>query len=163
MRPKPNACADCSTPIRKESTRCRPCQTRRAQKAMVDQKRIGERAMTAAEARARWVFNNPEKARESARLARERIKRRVDQYKAERGCEDCGNDDPRVLDLHHRERDDKVAAVNNLRTRAGVQRVMEEAAKCEVLCANCHRIRHATENDAGADIQMTTGTFFRAS
>ena len=163
MRPKTNACAVCATPIRKESVRCRPCQTRIAQKVMVDQKRIGDRAMTAAEARARWVANNPEKALEINRQARARMKKRIDDYKAKRGCEDCGNDDPRVLDLHHREKDDKVVAVNNLRTRAGVQRVMEEAAKCEVLCANCHRIRHATENDAGADIQMTTGVFFRAS
>lgn len=130
--------------------------------------------MTAQEARARWVANNPVKALAINQSAKARMKKAIDDYKAERGCEDCGNTDYRVLDLHHRDADDKVESVNVLRMRAGRAAVLAEAAKCDVLCANCHRIRHATEADERraaaaeketdmSDIQMTTGVFFRAS
>lgn len=141
---------------------------------MIERKRLlPDRPMTAQELRARWVANNPEKALEVNRKARAKRKAIVDAYKAERGCEDCGNSDPRVLDLHHRQADQKVESVNVMRVRASLAAVMSEAAKCDVLCANCHRIRHAIEVEGrkaadtkGSDmshIQMTTGVFFRAS
>lgn len=118
--------------------------------------------MTAQEARARWVANNSEKALQSNRDAKDRLKKRINKYKADFGCADCGNCDPRVLDLHHRDRAEKVESVNVMRVRASTADVMKEAAKCDVLCANCHRIRHAEESIM-ADIQITTGAFFRAT
>ena len=156
------------------SVRCRPCQTRIAQKAMILQKRIIEgRGLTAQEARARWVANNPDLARSVNNKARQKKKELIDRYKAERGCEDCGTTDRRVLDLHHRDADDKVESVSVLRRRASRAAILAEASKCDVLCANCHRIRHADETDERraaaesetqmADIQMTTGAFFRAT
>jgi len=120
--------------------------------------------MTAAEARARWVANNPEKALKVNRQARLRRKEKVDDYKASKGCEDCGNADPRVLDLHHRDGSDKEGEIASMKVRVGWKRLEEEMKKCDVLCANCHRIRHAEENALRrADIQMTTGVYFRAS
>jgi hypothetical protein len=132
---------------------------------MVLQNRVFEgRAMTAQEARARWVANNPQLARDANLAAKNRMKARVDAYKAERGCVDCGNDDERVLDLHHRDGTDKSDSINRMRCKTSWENIMKEAAKCDVLCANCHRIRHATEiTQARADIQMTTGVFYRAS
>ncbi len=120
--------------------------------------------MTAAEARARWVANNPEKALAVNRQARLRRKEKVDAYKAERGCEDCGTSDPRVLDLHHRDGAEKEGEIASMKVRVGWAKLEEEMKKCDVLCANCHRIRHAVEHEERrADIQMTTGVFFRAS
>lgn len=56
-------------------------------------------------------------------------------------CIDCGKKYPSpVMEFHHRDRASKkfnIAA----NYREGWQRLKEEIAKCDVICANCHRIR----------------------
>jgi hypothetical protein len=68
-------------------------------------------------------------------------------YKAGLKCEKCGFSHPAVLDFHHRDgSDDKIATVSRvLVDTKSKDRVLEEIAKCEVLCANCHRIAHYEE------------------
>lgn len=63
-------------------------------------------------------------------------------YLSEHPCVDCGISDMRVLEFDHRDGVEKVAAVSVL-ARAGypLSRVVREVAKCDVRCANCHRIR----------------------
>jgi hypothetical protein len=165
VRPKPNNCIECAEPIRKESTRCRVCQTRRAQKGNVVARRIiPGRGLTGAEAQRRWRALHPERSLEVGRETKRRRKTQIDTYKAEIGCQDCGISDPRVLDLHHRPDEEKIAHVNVLRTRAGWGTVRAEMEKCDVLCANCHRIRHAEElGYSAAYVALTGGTFFRAA
>lgn len=64
------------------------------------------------------------------------------QVKAARGCVDCGYcDSPVALDFDH-VTGKKVANVSSLVRRARAQ-VDAEIAKCEVRCANCHRIKTA--------------------
>lgn len=60
----------------------------------------------------------------------------------ERPCSRCGGEFPAVcMDLHHREPESKVVAVARLvNTRRSVAVIEAEIAKCDVLCANCHRI-----------------------
>ena len=55
-------------------------------------------------------------------------------------CADCGEPDPVVLEFDH-VRDAKVADVKRLvsSSHISLRRVLEEIAKCEVRCANCHR------------------------
>jgi hypothetical protein len=57
-------------------------------------------------------------------------------------CADCGvRYPPHQLEFDH-VRGTKVADVSRLATRpVGVKRLLEEIAKCEVVCANCHRLR----------------------
>jgi hypothetical protein len=57
------------------------------------------------------------------------------------GCVDCGITDKRVLEVHHRvaRNGREETATKNGRTSAQLQRHLED---CEVLCANCHKIRH---------------------
>jgi hypothetical protein len=57
-------------------------------------------------------------------------------------CSDCGRRyPPHVMDFDH-VNDDKVAAVAELARRPASERVLlDEIAKCEVVCANCHRER----------------------
>lgn len=56
------------------------------------------------------------------------------------GCVDCGIKDPRVLDFDHlRDKEHNVShLVSGMRS---VKMLETEIAKCEVVCANCHRIR----------------------
>lgn len=57
------------------------------------------------------------------------------------GCIKCGESDWRCLDYHHRDPSQKVANISSLVGRASWtwERVLEEIAKCDLLCANCHR------------------------
>lgn len=58
--------------------------------------------------------------------------------KASRGCLRCGERDPVVLDFHHRDRSEKRFLVSMAR-RMSLEALKEEIARCDVLCANCHR------------------------
>ena len=57
-------------------------------------------------------------------------------------CVDCGNSDPRVLEFDHKDPELKKCNVSQLLTGDYIwDTVFEEIQKCEVRCANCHRIR----------------------
>lgn len=58
-------------------------------------------------------------------------------------CIRCGEDDPVCLDFHHREPDEKEFSISLASQQGwGRARVLAEIAKCDVLCANCHRKVH---------------------
>ena len=60
-------------------------------------------------------------------------------------CIDCGHSFPvECMDLDHRPRTIKVDSVSRMLVR-GLSRdaILKEIAKCDVVCANCHRIRTA--------------------
>ena len=60
--------------------------------------------------------------------------------KAERGCIDCGENNPVVLDFDH-VRGEKFRCVSDMaRQSYGLKTIQAEIEKCEVRCANCHRI-----------------------
>lgn len=58
-------------------------------------------------------------------------------------CQDCGGEfHPWVMELDHREGTVKEAAVANLVSKGCTDaRLLEEIGKCDVVCANCHRMR----------------------
>jgi hypothetical protein len=57
-------------------------------------------------------------------------------------CVDCGETDIVVLEFDHLR--DKTAAISRLiGSSHSVGRILEEIAKCDVLCCNCHRRRTA--------------------
>jgi hypothetical protein len=59
-----------------------------------------------------------------------------------RPCADCGGHfAPCAMDFDHRDSRSKLAAVTRMIGRAGTARILDEAAKCDIVCANCHRLR----------------------
>jgi hypothetical protein len=58
-------------------------------------------------------------------------------------CVDCGETDPLVLQFDHRDGTMKVDAVGRMVNRANWSSLLAEIAKCDVRCANCHRLRTA--------------------
>lgn len=69
-----------------------------------------------------------------------------DKVKVERGCKKCGyNAHPNALDFHHRPGVLKLFTLGGPgfanRSWAAIE---EEIEKCDVLCANCHRIETST-------------------
>jgi hypothetical protein len=73
-----------------------------------------------------------------------KLKCRQDYYdwKKTLSCECCGFDDHRALHFHHIN-DDKENTVSIMMCRGfSLENIKKEAAKCIVLCANCHAIEH---------------------
>lgn len=67
---------------------------------------------------------------------------RLAEYLRSHPCVDCGNGDIRVLDFDHCDPRAKVGGVGELLRRTLCwDTVLDEIAKCEVRCANCHRRR----------------------
>ena len=60
-------------------------------------------------------------------------------YFRDHPCVDCGETDPIVLEFDHL-RDKKFGISTGIRNRNWAD-VLDEIAKCEVVCANCHRRR----------------------
>jgi hypothetical protein len=63
-------------------------------------------------------------------------------------CIECGETDPRVLEFHHRDENEKFMDVSQL-VGAGyfIATLKAEIDKCDVLCTNCHRKK--TMNERG--------------
>ena len=63
-------------------------------------------------------------------------------YKVNHPCTDCGFSDPRALEFDHLPQFTKYLDVSAMVDRRFAwSKIEEEIAKCEVVCANCHRIR----------------------
>lgn len=54
-------------------------------------------------------------------------------------CKDCGNCDTRVLECDHLS--DKEFGISSKIGTYSFERLMIEISKCDIVCANCHRIR----------------------
>lgn len=52
-------------------------------------------------------------------------------------CVDCGNNDIEVLEFDHRDRDLKIAEISKF-VGGNTQKLLNEMAKCDIRCANCH-------------------------
>ena len=79
-----------------------------------------------------------EQVKERKMAVRETARDFVLDYLQEHPCEECGETDVRVLEFHHVGQKDK-AIVTLVSGGYSVERIQEEIAKCQVLCANCHR------------------------
>lgn len=104
-----------------------------------------------------WYAQN--KHRESVKNQKRETRRRLYQERKEwfaelkknLVCKKCGIDDFRVLDFHHRDPTEKDSEVSNMIARTTKEKILEEIEKCDVLCANCHRIEHF-KDDCGSNI-----------
>ncbi len=80
-----------------------------------------------------------------------RIKKYINQnrlrlwnYLESHPCVDCGENNPIVLEFDHT-KEDKLFAVAKMVTKYSWENLEKEIAKCQIRCANCHRIRTAKQ------------------
>lgn len=84
----------------------------------------------------------------AARIADKRARKKrnvefVQEYKRSHSCTRCGESEPCCLDFHHIDPSTKIGVIAWMAHRGfGLERIKEEIAKCEILCANCHRRFH---------------------
>jgi hypothetical protein len=77
---------------------------------------------------------------EQSRAIRARNRAWLRQYLESNPCVDCGEKDIRVLEFDHLPQFVKTANVSELAS-SSLARIQAEIAKCEVVCANCHKRR----------------------
>ena len=59
-------------------------------------------------------------------------------------CMDCGVQYPHyVMDFDHRDRKTKLTTINRMVNYHSFsqEKILEEMTKCDLVCANCHRVR----------------------
>jgi len=80
-----------------------------------------------------------------ARLAVER-RQLLDKIKLEKGCKECGYKEyPVALDFDHINPKTKEFNIGTSYTSVSLKRLHKEIDKCQILCANCHRVKtHAS-------------------
>jgi hypothetical protein len=87
-----------------------------------------------------------------ARIADKKARKRrnrifVQEYKRSHPCIRCGESTPCCLDFHHVDPSKKIDVLTQMANRGfGIKRILEEIAKCVILCANCHRKEHSGES-----------------
>ncbi|SRR6266508_151013 len=90
-----------------------------------------------------WFQANKEKCNDRNKARRNRLREFIEQQKMGKQCVRCGISDPRVLDFHHTEPDSKDFRISEaVKRNRSEKSILDEIAKCECLCANCHRIHH---------------------
>jgi len=80
---------------------------------------------------------------------KKRTKRRyelLNKYKVAKGCARCGYNKAAVaLDFDHIDPKEKAFTVSQRLDLSTVKTLMKEVRKCQILCANCHRIKTLEE------------------
>ena len=88
-----------------------------------------------------WASLSPERKREKLDKANERAKAVriwIANYKLKKGCQDCGyKKHHSALEFDHVKGKKKI----NISFAKSINQAKKEIKKCEVVCANCHRIR----------------------
>jgi len=74
------------------------------------------------------------------------LKQFVLNIKKDSGCSICGFSDYRALQFHHIIAETKHRAVSDMVAHGfSKEKILEEIAKCIIICANCHQIKHFKE------------------
>ena len=85
-----------------------------------------------------------EKVRSRSTAKREELHAIATKVKVERGCRCCPERTPECLKFHHLDPEMKDLEVSKAVQREwSVSRLLEEIAKCVVVCGNCHDKLHA--------------------
>ena len=91
-----------------------------------------------------------EKSRTRLNRIRTRQAQQLRQIKEESGCVDCGEKYPHfMLEFDHLPGTEKVGGPGELARTRSWKLALKEIAKCEVVCANCHKIRSYVRGQTG--------------
>ena len=70
------------------------------------------------------------------------------------GCRKCGDKRFYVLDFHHRNPEEKANVIAHMIKSSSADNLIAELAKCDVLCANCHREFHYLNQETGISYEI---------
>lgn len=92
-----------------------------------------------------------DRIRKSNIKRRRKLKEFILEYLKQHPCVDCGIKDVRVLEFDHL-RDKKFNIGDMISGLHGFDSIKKEIEKCEVRCANCHRIKTFAYNNSYRNI-----------
>jgi len=95
-----------------------------------------------------WYKNNKATHIAYVRNRDKKIEAWFRKYKESLSCEECGENHPACLDFHHKNPLEKKFSIGRPHNRSSIKGLIAEIAKCQVLCANCHRKEHWNEHHA---------------
>ena len=76
------------------------------------------------------------------RLSKQEIGREyIWNYLSSHPCVDCGQSNPTVLEFHHVRGKKKKEVTRLVRDGYSLKVIQKEISKCDVVCANCHKLR----------------------
>lgn len=130
---------------------CTKCNKEKAIKEFTfKNKSLGKRTAQCKECRKIWFkahyTTNKSYYKKLATIARPKLRQRrredLYNYLVDKFCVDCGQQNIIVLEFDHLH--SKEFSISEMVNKAmGWDRIKEEITKCEIVCANCHRIRTA--------------------
>jgi hypothetical protein len=91
----------------------------------------------------RYYLENRERYAQANRDRRNQFRKVIDEAKAGVPCADCDIEYPSyVMDFDHRPGETKLHNISNGKMNFGsLEALLAEIAKCDIVCANCHRHR----------------------
>jgi hypothetical protein len=94
--------------------------------------------------------NNKNKHKENVKLRNDKItkenRKKIFEFYKTHPCVDCGESNPIVLECDHKIQSEKKYGIAMMVQNAySWESIEEEIKKCDVRCANCHRIRTAKQ------------------
>lgn len=88
-----------------------------------------------------WYERNKSQHKQRSREQKEKKEAMLRELKRQ-PCMDCGKSYTTcVMEFDHRDPSTKVEGVSTLLRSASMKRVLEEIEKCDLVCANCHKMR----------------------
>jgi hypothetical protein len=120
--------------------------------------RRGETCQMCKDANAAWTRarngSRPRVLRQPPSIRKEdRREWLIDQKVARVACMDCHKkverDNTFVFDYDHREPDQKTEAISTMLHSWTTDRLLHEMDKCDLICANCHRVRTNAQQKSG--------------
>ena len=91
-----------------------------------------------------------QKTLERSNLGKAKRRRETWKIKEDSGCMDCGEMYPHyVLEFDHKPEFEKTGSASQIYASLGRKSGIEEMEKCDIVCANCHKIRTHSRNQYG--------------
>ena len=96
-----------------------------------------------------WRANKRKRTRKSRALWIKDMRTKICAIKLGKGCKICGyNKHPEALEFHHRDSKEKLFVISWAVSKClNREAIFYEISKCDVLCSNCHRIKHAKRRE----------------
>jgi len=90
----------------------------------------------------KWYAANKATQQQRVKERKHRIRDEIREYKESIPCMDCKVFYKHyVMDFDHRDKDTKISNVAEFANGGSIKKVWDEIAKCDLVCANCHRER----------------------
>jgi hypothetical protein len=98
------------------------------------------------------IFENHKKIVQKRKQVEETVKQKNIKFIFEllktSECLNCKCTDFRVLEFDHRYKETKDDNISNLIINGSLSQLKQEISKCDILCANCHKIKTHKENNS---------------